>query len=101
VPAEAALVGHGRTRHGVLQAFNGPTVAFAPLGVTHMLAVVLNKGIEFGAASIQNPGEIQRNIGRVVGMGLTKFVRPIAKQLAFVSAFFRDCDQVFLHFKYQ
>jgi len=101
VAAEATLVGHGRARHGVLQALNGAAVARAPLGITHMLAVVLDEGIEFGAASIQNPGKIQRNISRVVRIGLTELVRPIAKQLAFVSAFFRDCDEVFLHFKYQ
>jgi hypothetical protein len=37
----------------------------------------------------------------MVGVGLAKFLGPITKQLAFVSAFFGDCDEVFLHFKYQ
>jgi hypothetical protein len=99
--AKATFVRHGCTRHGVLQALNGPAVARAALGIAHMLAVVLDQRIEFGAARIQNPGKIQRDVGRMVCIGLAKLVGPITKQLAFVSAFFGDCDEVFLHFKYQ
>ena len=70
-------------------------------GIRLVLAVVLQQCVELGTTRIQYPGEVQRNVGRVVGMGLAKFLRPITKQLALVSAFFGDCDEVFLHFKYQ
>ena len=71
---KAGFVGHCCTRHGVLQADDCPTVAFATFGVTNMLAVVLDQGLQLAAAGVQNTCEIQGNIGRVVGIGVAEFV---------------------------
>ena len=61
--AKAALVLHGCTGHGVLQPLNGPVVASATFGVIGVLTVVLDQGVEFGAAGVQNTGKVQGNIG--------------------------------------
>ena len=93
MPLEAAFVSHGSAAQGVLEAGDGFVVA----RVRGVLAVVLQKGLHLGAADIKRTGEIQGNVGRVVGPGLAVFVRPVVEQLPLVSAFFGHLDCGFLH----
>ena len=72
-------------------------VAWALCSVRGVLAVVLQQRLHFGATDIKRTGEIERNIGRVVGPGLAIFVRPVIEQLPLVSAFFGHLDRGFLH----
>jgi hypothetical protein len=39
-----------------------------------VLAMVLNERIQFGAAGIQNAGEVERNVGQMVRMCFAEFV---------------------------
>ena len=93
MPLEAAFVRHGGAAQGVLQADDG----FVMARIGGVLAVVLQKGLDFGAADIERASEVQGNIGRVVGPGLAVFIRPVIEQLPLVSAFFGHLDRGFLH----
>jgi len=94
---EAAFVSHGGAAQSILQAGDSFVVARAMCSVRSVLAVVLQQRLHFGAADIKRTGEIQRNIGRVVGPSLAVLVRPVIEQLPLVSAFFGHLDRGFLH----
>ena len=72
-------------------------MADSAFGVTHMLFMVLDQLLQFAAASVEHTGKVERDLGRVVGIGLAEFVRPVVKQLPLVSAFFRYFDRLFVH----
>ena len=93
MPLKAAFVRHGGAAQGVLQADDG----FVMARIGGVLAVVLQKGLHFGAANIKCASEIQGNIGSVVGPGLAVFNRPVIEKLPLVSAFFGHLDCGFLH----
>jgi hypothetical protein len=59
MPLEAAFVSDGSAAQGVLQADDG----FVMARIGGVLAVVLQKGLHFGAADVQRTGEIQGNVG--------------------------------------
>ena len=94
---ETALVRHGRTRHGVLQALQRTGVAFADLGIAGVLAMVLHQGLKLDAAGIEHTGKIEGDIGRMVRMGLAEFAGPVIKQLPLVRSFFGNLDGFFVH----
>jgi hypothetical protein len=94
---KAALIRHGRAGHGVLQSGDGPAVALAAGLVRYMLAVVLDQGLEFSSAGVEHTGKIQRDVGRMVGIGMTELVGPVVKQLPLVCAFFWNLDGVGVH----
>ncbi len=67
-------------------------------GIVGLLAVVLHKRIEFGAASVQYTCKIERNVGQVVCVRFSKFVSPITEELAFVGALLWHFYGGFVHF---
>ncbi|MBI3532485.1 MAG: hypothetical protein HY068_08470 [Burkholderiales bacterium] len=95
--AEAGLVGDGSTGHGVLQAGNGPAVTLTPGAIALMLTMLLDQVVELAAARIEHTGQMQGNVGDVVGVGLTELVSPLFEKLPFVSALFRHLDGIFVH----
>ena len=56
---KAAFVRHGGAAQGVLQADDG----FVMARIGGVLAVVLQKSLDFGAADIERASEVQGNIG--------------------------------------
>lgn len=94
---KAALKGHGSAAHGVLEAFDGTGMALAGSGLGRQLAVVLNQGLQLVTAGIQGAREIERDIGRMVIVGLAELVGPIIKQLPFVGSLFRNLNCVSVH----
>ena len=94
---EAAFVGQGGAAQGVLQSGDGFVVARTFGCVRRVLEVVLQERLHFGATDIERTGEVQGNIGRVVGPALAVFIRPVIEQLPLVSAFFRHLNCGFLH----
>ena len=66
-------------------------------GIALVLTVMLNQGVQLVAARIQSPGQMQRNVGHVVGVGLAKLIRPLLEKLPLVSAFFGDFDGILVH----
>ncbi len=72
-------------------------MAYAAFGIADVLAMVLDQCMPLVAAGVQDSGEIERNVGGVVGMGVPEFVRPVVKQLPLVSALFGNLDRFFVH----
>jgi len=72
-------------------------MTLTPGAIALMLTMLLDQVVELAAARIEHTGQMQGNVGDVVGVGLTELVSPLFEKLPFVSALFRHLDGIFVH----
>ena len=94
---ESTFECHGCAGHSGLQAGDCAVMALACGGLGGLLTVMLYQSLQLAAAAVERVGKIQCDIGRVIVVGLAKFVRPIIEQLPFVGALFRNLNRVSVH----